>query len=88
MGGSSMENEAAEKLRFAHITIPDAEIEQDIAETEQEIRDYEREIAALRTLGDRMSHFRADARVEGIRKRMKFIENLRAILAERQAIRA
>jgi hypothetical protein len=65
-------------------SIPTGEIKQDIAETEAEIVTMEREITAFRLLGDRMSHFKADARVDGIRKRREFIAKLADILRDRE----
>lgn len=64
--------------------IPTDEILNDIADTEMEIFDYERKIPALRTLNDRMSHFKADYMVNEIRERKQFIVKLRAILMERK----
>lgn len=61
------------------------EIEQDIGETEAEIVIMEREIKGFRLIGERLSHFKADGRVEGIRKRKEFIEKLNGILKERGA---
>lgn len=64
--------------------IPTQEIKQDIAETEAEIVTMEREIQGFRMIGDRLSHFKADARVDGIRKRKEFIVKLRDILKRRR----
>lgn len=65
--------------------IPTSEIQNDIADTLREIAQMEREIEGFRLLDDRMSHFRADARVDGIRERKQFIAKLEAILASRKA---
>ncbi len=63
--------------------IPTEEIEKDIADTIHEIETMKREVEALRVLGDRMSHFRADSRVNGIEERKVFVEKLRRILETR-----
>lgn len=59
------------------------EILKDISDTEYEIQIIEREMIGLRMMSDRMSHFRADARVSGIAERKLFIEKLKKILIER-----
>jgi hypothetical protein len=64
-----------------HIT--NEEIEQDILDTENEITTMQREIEGFRILGDRLSHFKADARRDGIAQRQEFITKLRGILAGR-----
>ena len=63
--------------------IPTEEIIKDIRDTEAEIVQLEREEQGLRLIGDRMSVFRADARITGIRERKEFIEKLKKILKER-----
>lgn len=63
--------------------ISSEEILQDIRETEAEIAVMKREEQGLRMVGDRMSVFRADARLTGIQERSLFIGKLKAILAER-----
>lgn len=64
-------------------SIPNAEIEQDIADTEAEIANMTREAEAFALLGDRMSDFRRTARLNGIKERQEFIGKLRQILAAR-----
>lgn len=68
--------------------IPTVEIEQDIADTEHEIAVMKREVTAFEAVPReskdfRMSRFRADARIDGIRQREDFITKLRAILMQR-----
>ena len=67
-----------------HTQIPTAEIEQDIRDTEAEIQTMQREVEGFRLIGDRLSHFKADARQDGIREREAFIAKLKIILSERQ----
>lgn len=64
-------------------SIPTNEVLQDISDTEAEIKTMKREIEGHRLIGDRMSHFRADAKVQGIKEREMFIEKLQKILADR-----
>jgi hypothetical protein len=68
---------------MANEKISTAEIEQDIADTEREIEQMEREVKGLRLIGDRLSHYKADARVDGIRERREFIAKLKKILEGR-----
>lgn len=68
-------------------SIPTEEILTDIADTEAEIAKMEREAEAFRMLGDRMSSFRADARVTGIAERREFIRKLDDILKTRGVAR-
>ncbi len=63
--------------------IPTAEIKQDITDTQAEIVVMKREIKGFRLIGDKMSNFRADGKVDGIKRRQKFIEKLQAILEVR-----
>lgn len=63
--------------------IPTEEILQDIADTQHEIATMKREVEGLRMMSDRMSYFRADARVTGIKERETFIAKLHGILRER-----
>jgi hypothetical protein len=76
-----------EKIKIAENNkhIPSNEIEQDIRETEAEILIMEKELKGYRAIGDRMSHFRANARENGIEDRKEFIEKLKAILEIRNA---
>ncbi len=64
-----------------HISIE--EIKKDIADTQAEIIVMKREIKGFRLIGDRWSIFRADGRESGIKERLKFIEDLKAILEVR-----
>jgi hypothetical protein len=64
--------------------ISTGEILQDIKDTQDEIAQMEKEVTAFRMLDDRMSHFRADARISGIAERKQFIKKLEKILAERR----
>ena len=64
--------------------ISDAQVEQDIAITQTEISQMEREIEGLRLIGDRMSNFRANARISGIAERKEFIKKLQDLLEERK----
>jgi len=73
-----------EEDKNAHICIQ--EIRQDINDTESDISRWEREIKGYRLIGDRMSHFRADARQGYIKDAKIFIENLKEILKFRGAI--
>ena len=68
--------------RNAHIS--DEEVLQDIIDTQREISRMQREISGLEMIGDRMSHFRADARRSGIRERQEFIAKLEALLKARK----
>lgn len=61
-----------------HISTP--EIKQDIADTQYEINTMEREIKGYELIGDKMSHFKANARRSGIKERRDFIEKLEVIL--------
>lgn len=79
-----MTKEEINSLISANAHIPTDEIERDIRDTEAEIERMEKEITALRTLGDKMSHFRADGKRNGIREREAFIEKLKIILAHRE----
>lgn len=65
----------------AHISTE--EIMQDIQDTQHEIDTMTREIEGFRLLRDKMSYFRADARITGIKERKAFIEKLNGILSER-----
>jgi hypothetical protein len=71
-----------EKLAIAETNkeISTKTILQDIADTKAEIVTMEREIQGYRLIGDKMSHFRADARVSGIKERQEFISKLEVIL--------
>ncbi len=60
------------------------EIKQDILDTEAEILKMKREMKGYRLIGDKLSHFRADARKSGIAERKLFIERLQAILDVRK----
>ena len=64
--------------------IPTSEILKDIADTQAEINQMEREEKGYRQIGDRMSIFRADARVSGIAERREFIAKLEDILKARE----
>ena len=64
--------------------ISSGEILQDIAYTKAEIDQMTREMEGYRMIGDKMSHFRADARQSGIHEREIFIQKLEAILKERK----
>jgi hypothetical protein len=66
--------------------IPTEEVEQDIKDTENEIIVMKREVEAFRMLGDRMSMFKADARVDGIIERERFIEQLKELLEYRKSL--
>ena len=74
-----------EKLKLAknNKNISTGEIKQDIVDTQAEIAVMEREIKGFRLINDKMSNFRADARLGGIRRRQEFIERLEAILEVR-----
>lgn len=63
--------------------IPSSEIRQDIADTRAEIEIMKREATGLSMMSDRMSHFRADARLAGIKEREEFIRKLEDILVSR-----
>lgn len=79
------ETEIQEKMRIAEQNkhIPTAVIEQDIVDTQNEIVVLQREAKGYRLIGDRMSHFRADARESGIKERRDFIKKLEIILETR-----
>ena len=66
----------------AHIS--DEEIKRDIADTYDDINRWKREIEGYRLIGDRMSHFRADARVSYIKEAREFIDKLSGLLANRK----
>jgi hypothetical protein len=70
-------------MATTHDHIPTEEIKRDIADTEAEIVTMEREMEGLRLIRDRLSHFKADARRDGIQRRQEFISKLKAILTER-----
>src|ERR1017187_6152706 len=72
------------RLPMSHETITTEEMLRDIADTEHEIAVMEQEIKGYRLLSDRLSHFKADARVDGIQKRRDFIAKVQAILNERR----
>ncbi len=78
-------NEENKKMAEENKHISTETINQDIIDTEQEIVTMEREIKGFRLIGDRMSHFRADAREDGIKERKEFVENLKAILEARRS---
>lgn len=59
------------------------EIKTDIEDTKEEIRIMTLESKALRIIGDRLSLFRADANLRGIKEREDFVEKLEEILKER-----
>lgn len=59
------------------------EIKKDIADTYNDIERWKREIEGYRLIGDRMSHFRADARVSYIKEAEEFIQKLKNILIQR-----
>ena len=67
--------------KFSHI--PDEEIKQDILDTQNEIDKMERECKGFELLGDKMSMFRRDVRIDGIKERKEFIAKLENILTER-----
>lgn len=66
--------------------IPTSEIQKDIQDTLNEIATMEREEKGLRIVGDRMSIFRAEARLNGIKERKEFVKKLEEILSERGAL--
>ncbi len=76
-------------MNFAHITIPNTEIEQDIAETEAEIATMKREADFFESTPAsaqdyRWNHMRAQARRTGIVQRREFIAKLQDILRYRK----
>ena len=64
--------------------ISDEEIRKDIADTYDDINRWKREIEGYRLIDDKMSHFRADARVSYIKEAREFISKLSNILEERK----
>jgi hypothetical protein len=60
--------------------IPTEEILKDIKNTEAEINQMLREVEGFRLVGDRMSQFRADNRINRIKERYIFITKLEKIL--------
>lgn len=80
----SVTDEQGKKFAERNTHIPTNEIERDIADTRREVEQMEREVEGYRLIGDKMSLFRADARLSGIKQRQEFIEKLEAILQVRE----
>ena len=66
--------------------IPTDEITRDIAETEREIASMDRQETCLRTMGDKLSVYRADALRVRMEERQEFVYRLQQILAARGAL--